>query len=258
MKTSSFVPHTKYPSLKEKRVLISGGATGIGSSLVEAFAKQGAKVGFVDILDSGTELKTSLTKKGYSVCFKKCDISDIGAYKGAITYIEDMNGSTEILINNAADDMRHGWDRVTVEEFDKRIAVNLRHMFFAIQKVAPGMISAQLGSIINLGSSGWMMNSGGYPVYASAKAAVCGLTRSFARDLGRNKIRVNTLTPGWVMTEKQLNMWVDDQANISIDNGQCLPGRVMPEDIANMALFLGSDDSKMCSCQNFIVDVGWV
>ena len=249
---------TRYVSLKDKSVLVSGGASGIGLVMVEAFARQGSKVGFVDILDSGLSLEERLLKKGYSVLFKKCDLTDIEAYKLAITRIEEENGPVEILVNNAADDMRHRWESVSVAEFDKRIAINLRHMFFAIQKVAQGMISAGNGSIINLGSSGWMLNSGGYPIYAASKAAVSGLTRSFARDLGKDGIRVNTLIPGWVMTEKQLNMWVDDKANALIDNGQCLAGRVKAEDIANMALFLGSDDSRMCSCQNFIVDGGWV
>lgn len=249
----------KYPGLAGVPVLISGGATGIGEALVRAFAAEGAKVGFVDIAEAeGAALAEELGAAGGKATFRRCDITDIDAYKEAIASIEEAHGATRVLLNNAADDTRHDWRDVTADYFDGRIAVNLRHMFFAIQAVAPGMVAAGGGSIVNFGSVGWMMASGGYPAYAASKAAVHGLTRSFARDLGKHGIRVNTLVPGWVMTKRQLELWVDDAANELIDRSQCLSGRVMPDDIGRMALFLASDDSRMCSAQNFIVDGGWV
>ncbi|MDI6027254.1 SDR family oxidoreductase [Corticibacterium sp. UT-5YL-CI-8] len=249
----------RYPSLSGRPVLISGGATGIGEALVRAFADQGAKVGFVDLVEAeGAALADELKEQGHSAAFRRCDVTDIAAYRTAIAEIEAEHGSTLALLNNAANDTRHDWRDVTPEYFDARVAVNLRHSFFAIQAVAPGMIEAGHGAIVNFGSVGWMMATGGYPAYAASKSAVQGLTRSFARDLGKHGIRVNTLVPGWVMTKRQLDLWVDDAANELIDRSQCLAGRVFPDDIARMALFLASDDSRMCSAQNFIVDGGWV
>jgi NAD(P)-dependent dehydrogenase (short-subunit alcohol dehydrogenase family) len=249
----------RYPGLAGVPVMISGGASGIGEAIVRAYAAEGAKVGFVDLAEAeGEALAAELNSAGGSVTFRRCDITDTDAYQRAIRDLESVNGATQVLINNAANDARHKWEDVTPDYFDARIAVNLKHMFFAIQAVAPGMIAAGKGAIVNYGSIGWMMASGGYPVYAASKAAVHGMTRSFARDLGRHGIRVNTLVPGWVMTKRQLDLWIDDAANELIDRSQCLTGRVMPEDIARMALFLGSEDSKMCSAQNFIVDGGWV
>ncbi|WP_378949118.1 SDR family NAD(P)-dependent oxidoreductase [Mesorhizobium sp. ANAO-SY3R2] len=249
----------RYPSLKDRPVLISGGATGIGEALVRAFAGQGARVGFVDLAEAeGTALADELNAAGGTVAFRACDITDIEAYRAAIAAIEALHGPTLALVNNAANDTRHDWRDVTPDYFDGRVAVNLRHAFFAIQATAPGMIAAGRGSIVNFGSIGWMKASGGYPVYAASKAAVHGMTRSFARDLGKHGIRVNTLVPGWVMTKRQLDLWVDDAANAEIDKAQCLSGRVMPDDIARMALFLAADDSRMCTAQNFVVDGGWV
>jgi D-xylose 1-dehydrogenase len=254
--SSSFA---RYPGLSGAAVVISGGASGIGEAIVRAYAGEGAKVGFVDLAEAeGEALAAELSAAGGSVTFRRCDITDVDGYRAALREIEGVQGPTQVLVNNAANDTRHKWDEVTPAYFDSRIAVNLKHMFFAIQAVTPGMIAAGGGSIINFGSVGWMMASGGYPIYAASKAAVHGMTRSFARDLGRHGIRVNTLVPGWVMTSRQLELWVDDAANELIDKSQCLAGRVMPEDIARMALFLGSSDSRMCSAQNFIVDGGWV
>ena len=249
----------KYPGLDGVPVVISGGATGIGEAIVRAYAAQGAKVGFVDLADAeGEALAEDLQSGGATVEFRRCDITDSQAYQAVIADFARLHGDAGVLINNAANDTRHDWREVTPESFDSRIAVNLRHAFFAIQAVAPAMIAAKKGSIINFGSVSWMMASGGMPAYTASKAATHGMTRSFARDLGPHGIRVNTLVPGWVMTKRQLELWVDDEANALIDRSQCLAGRVMPDDIARMALFLGSDDSKMCSAQNFIVDGGWV
>jgi len=249
----------RYPSLVGKPIFISGGATGIGEALTRAFAAQGAKVGFVDIAEeAGRKLAESLHAAGGSVIFQPCDITDTLAYQAAIAAIEAVQGPTMALLNNAANDMRHDWRDVTPASYDATLAVNLRHQFFAIQAVAPGMIAAGAGSIINFGSVSWMNKAGGMPVYTSSKAAVHGMTRSFARDLGKHSIRVNTIVPGWVMTQRQIDLWLGEDGDAAIDAGQCLSGRVMPNDIASMALFLAADDSKMCSAQNFIVDGGWV
>jgi NAD(P)-dependent dehydrogenase (short-subunit alcohol dehydrogenase family) len=234
-----------YPSLKDKPVVISGGASGIGEAIVRSFGAQGARVGFVDLMEKeGAALAAELQGSGQTVAFQRCDITDTGQYQRAIKRFEDMNGPCLVLVNNAANDTRMDWRKVTPEEFDRRIAVNLKHAYFAIQAVAPGMIAAGQGSIVNFGSISWMAAQAGIPVYTAAKAATHGMTRSFA--------------PGWVMTKRQLDLWVDDAANELIDRSQCLAGRVRPDDIAAMVTFLASDDARMCSAQNFIVDGGWV
>ena len=251
--------HAVYPDLEGKTVLISGGASGIGEFMVRAFAAQGAKVGFVDRAQSqGERLAALLSSQGRTVEFVHCDITDEIAYKAAIARFEHSLGLISVLVNNAANDVRHTLEEVDSDTFDKLISVNLKHAFFAAKAVVPMMKSAGGGSIINLGSVGWMMASAGYPVYAASKAAAHGMTRALARELGPSQIRVNTLVPGWVMTEKQLAMWVDDDAKALIARSQCLPGSVLPVHIADMALFLASDASAMCSAQNFIVDGGWV
>ena len=251
--------HATYPCLKDKPVLISGGASGIGEALVRNFASQGARVGFVDVQqDAGAALAGELKDSGQTVVFEHCDITDTSQYQRAIKRFEALHGPCLVLVNNAANDTRHDWRKVTPGEFASRVAVNLEHAFFAIQAVAPGMIAARRGSIVNFGSISWMAAQAGLPVYASSKAAVHGMTRSFARELGQHNIRVNTVVPGWVMTKRQLELWVDDAANDLIDRSQCLAGRVQPEDVAALAVFLASDNARMCSAQNFIVDGGWV
>jgi NAD(P)-dependent dehydrogenase (short-subunit alcohol dehydrogenase family) len=248
-----------YPDLRGRTVLISGGATGIGQSLVEAFAAQGALTAFVDVAEKeGHALEQRLGSEGLKALFLPCDITDIRAYQRAIRLAADRLGPITTLINNAANDVRHALDSVTPERFDELVAVNFKHALFAAQAVSPMMRQAGGGSIINFGSIGWMTATGGYPIYAASKAGIHGLTRALARDLGIYDIRVNTLVPGWVMTEKQLQLWVDDTARELIRRSQCLPGQVLPQHIAQMALFLASDASAMCSGQNFIVDGGWV
>lgn len=248
-----------YSDLEGKTVLISGGASGIGEAMVRAFARQGAKVAFVDRAQAqGERLEALLRAEGHTVEFGHCDITDEIAYKAAIGRFAQTLGPINVLVNNAANDLRHTLDEVDSQTFDRLISVNLKHAFFAAKAVVPMMKEVGSGAIINLGSVGWMMASSGYPVYAASKAAAHGMTRALARELGPSRIRVNTLVPGWVMTEKQLAMWVDDAARDLIARSQCLPGSVEPEHIANMALFLASDVSAMCSAQNFIVDGGWV
>ena len=248
----------RYPSLAGMPVVISGGASGIGEALVRNFAAQGAKVGFVDIMaERGERLAGELVAAGLIARFSHCDITDIAAYQAAIAGFADAHGDALALVNNAAHDERHDWADVTPAYWDDRMAVNLKHSFFAIQAVAPGMIAAGRGSIINTGSISWMIMAPRLPIYESAKAAAHGLTRSMARELGKHGIRVNTMVPGWVMTERQLTHWLDAATEKLIDDSQALAGRVYPGDIARMALFLAADDSAMISAQQFLVDGGW-
>jgi len=247
-----------YPSLKGMPVVISGGASGIGEGIVRAFAAQGSKVGFVDIAtEAGTKLEAELNAAGSTVKFAACDITDIPAYQSAIRGFEAAHGPALALVNNAANDLRHKWEEVTPEFWDKSIAVNAKHAFFAAQTVLPGMVEAKRGSIINFGSISWMILTGNLAAYTASKAAMHGLSRSLARDVGKHGIRVNTLVPGWIMTERQLTHWVDETASKLIDEQQALAGRLYPADIARMALFLAADDSKMISAQDFVVDGGW-
>lgn len=247
-----------YPSLNNRPVIISGGASGIGEGIVREFAAQGSKVGFVDIAaDAGRKLEAELKAKGQTAKFIACDITDIPAYQSAIQQFEAAHGPALALVNNAANDLRHKWEEVTPEFWDKSIAVNAKHAFFAAQAVLPGMLAAKQGSIINFGSISWMILTGNLAAYTASKAAMHGLSRSLARDVGKHGIRVNTLVPGWIMTERQLTHWVDETANRLIDEQQALAGRLYPVDIARMALFLAADDSKMISAQDFVVDGGW-
>ncbi|MDM0045310.1 SDR family oxidoreductase [Variovorax dokdonensis] len=253
-------PNARYPSLVDRSVFITGGASGIGATLVERFVEQGARVGFIDIDEAaGQALAAQLTSAGArnAPLFVKADVTDIDALFAAIDRVRAANGPITALLNNAANDMRHSIEETTPQSWDKGVAVNLRHQFFCAQKVAPDMREAGGGSIINFGSVSWMLKQGGMPVYTTSKSAVQGLTRSLARDLGHANIRVNTLVPGWVMTEKQIRMWVKEDSYEEIARGQCINKKLMPEHIAAMALFLAADDSAMCTAQDFVVDGGW-
>lgn len=248
-----------YPSLRATPVFITGGATGIGASLVRHFCQQGSKVAFVDIDAASAEaLRDSLGKEtGNAPLFLRCDLTDIPALRTAIAQAVEVIGEVRVLVNNGANDQRHLLEDITVEFWDERMAVNLRHQFFTAQAIIPGMCRAGGGSIINFGSISWKIRSGGMPVYTAAKAAVNGLTRALARDYGKFNVRVNTVVPGWVMTERQRALWLDDEGDRTMDREQLLPGRVMPDDLARMVLFLAADDSRMCTGQEFVVDAGW-
>ena len=250
----------KYGSLQGKRVFITGGGSGIGESLVAEFAAQGALVAFVDIAVEASEaLCRRLAEAGLTApLFRHCDITDIASLQAVMAELAGKLGDFDILVNNAANDQRHQTQDVTLEYWNERIAINQRPMFFTCQAVLEGMKRKGGGSIINVSSISWHMKSGGYPVYATTKAAVVGLTRGLARDFGAHNIRVNTVTPGWVMTQRQIELWVDDAAEVEIKKSQCLPSKLMPQDIAAMVLFLASDDGAMCTSQEFIVDAGWV
>lgn len=251
----------RYPSLCSKNIFISGGGSGIGACLVEAFALQGANVCFVDILvEESKSLVERLTNEisDAKIQYYFCDLVDVDSLQKIITAIEQELGAISVLINSAASDTRHELHEVTSQYWDSRININLKHYFFAIQAVQQQMIKNGGGSIINMGSMSWHDCQGGMPGYTAAKAGVVGLTRGLAKDLGRDKIRINTITPGWVMTDRQLNHWVNENTAKKIAQTQCLKEYVMPADIAAMALFLASDDSKHCTAQDFIVDGGWI
>ena len=248
-----------YPSLQDRAVLITGGATGIGATLVEAFAAQGARVGFIDIdAAAGTALAAALAGARHAPVFVAADLTDVSALDHAIATIREHIGPIKGLLNNAANDKRHTIAETTPESWDAGIGVNLKHQFFAAKNVAEDMKAHGGGAIVNFGSVSWKLKQGGMPVYTTSKAAVQGLTRSLARDFGPFNIRVNTLVPGWVMTEKQIRLWLDDKGREEIARGQCINQPLLPEHIARMALFLAADDSAMCTAQDFIVDGGWV
>ncbi len=252
-----------YPSLRGRTVFISGGSTGIGACFVERFHGQGAQVSFVDRDSEAANALLARIAAGPAAVsaprplFTPCDVTDLDALHAAIARTREVFGPIAVLVNNAANDRRHQVEEVTPEFWDQCMHINLRHQFFAAQAVVDDMASLGGGSVVNLGSTSWMIKGAGYPVYATAKAAIHGLTRSLAREFGKRNIRVNALVPGWVMTERQLRTWVTPDAESEIDACQCLPGRLQTEDIAAMALFLAADDSRMCTAQSFIVDAGW-
>jgi NAD(P)-dependent dehydrogenase (short-subunit alcohol dehydrogenase family) len=248
----------RYPSLADRVVLITGGATGIGASFVEHFTAQHAKVGFLDIdASEGAALADRLGDSRHKPVFVPCDLTDIDALRMAVADLRGVLGPVAALVNNAANDRRHTIEEVTPDYYDASIAVNLRHQFFATQAVVGDMKAAGGGAIVNLGSISWMTKSANLPIYESAKAAVHGMTRGLARDLGAHRIRANTLVPGWVMTDRQKRLWLDDAGRRAIKEGQCLEGELLPPDLARMALFLCADDSAMITAQQFIVDGGW-
>jgi len=247
-----------YPSLKDRAVLVSGGGSGIGASIVEHFAQQGAKVAFVDIDEAASQaLVGKISGAGHPApTFAKCDVRDIPAYQSTIDALATRVGAFTVLVNNAARDDRHTIEEVTPAYWDERMAVNLRHQFFAIQSVVPGMKKAGGGSIINFSSVSYHAMTAKLSVYQGAKAAVVGMTRGLARDLGSDGIRLNIITPGWIMTQRQIDLWLTPEAEADLMKVQCLKEKVYPPDIARMALWLASDDSRMVTAQNFVVDGG--
>ena len=242
-----------YPSLKGKTIFITGGASGIGFELVRGFAAQGANVGFVDVHESNSK---ALSDTAVNITHEICDLTNIEALQEALAKLASRLGPAAVLVNNAANDDRHNWQDVTPAYWDERLQTNLRHQFFAIQCVAPGMIAAGGGSIINMGSNSWHETGGGFPAYATSKAAVHGLTRTMARDLGQHRIRINTVVPGWIMTDRQKDLWATPEALESQRKRQCLPDLIEPIYVARMVIFLASDDAFMCSANNYMVEGG--
>lgn len=249
----------QYPSLRDKCVLITGGATGIGAAMVEQFSLQGSRVAFLDLDGAGaTELIKSVKVTAHSPLFLQCDLRDITALRTSVAEVEKKLGTIRILINNAANDDRHKFSEVTAEYWDERIAINLRHHFFAIQAVAPGMRRAGGGSIINMSSIAWMIPSTGLPAYVTAKAGIAGLTRTLSKELGDANIRVNAVSPGAVMTERQRRLWMTPEYLVEVMKSQSLKRELLPEDVGRLVLFLASDESAMITGQNFVIDGGWV
>jgi NAD(P)-dependent dehydrogenase (short-subunit alcohol dehydrogenase family) len=250
----------QYPSLRGRNVFLTGGGSGIGAATVAAFAAQGARVGFIDIAEAPSrELADRLAAVGHAKpWWRVCDVRDVAALQGAIAAAAGVLGDFHVLVNNVASDDRHTLESITPAYYDERIAINQRAALFALQAVVPGMRRLGFGSVINLGSISWQIKSSEFPCYAVAKASVNGLTRGNAATLGRDRIRINTVTPGWVMTERQKKLWLTPEGEQDIARNQCLPDRVQAEDIAATVLWLAADDSRMCTAQEFVVDGGWV
>jgi D-xylose 1-dehydrogenase len=248
-----------FPDLKGRTILVTGGGQGIGAATVRLFAEQGSKVGFIDIAEKASQaLADELNKAGGTVLFKQADITDIDALKDAIADISAKLGPITVLVNNAAHDQRHKFFEVTPDYFDDRIAVNLKHAFFAAQAAIPDMIAAGGGAIVNLGSGSWLMGSEDLTAYATAKSAAYGLTRVLAGEFGKDNIRVNCVIPGWIMTERQIALWVDAKGEEAILRNQALKRKMLPEDVAKAVLFLASDQASGMTNQQIVVDGGWI
>jgi NAD(P)-dependent dehydrogenase (short-subunit alcohol dehydrogenase family) len=250
----------QYPSLKDRAVIVTGGATGIGESIVTLFARQGSRVAFVDIQDEPAHrLTTALASEGCpSPLYFHCDLTDVAALQATIGQALDALGTVEVLVNNAANDQRHAIEDVSPAFFDTSIATNLRPQFFTIQAVIPAMRSAGRGSIINMSSIAWMIPSTGVPLYAAAKAAIVGLTRTLAHELGPHNIRVNAVLPGAIVTERQRRLWYTPEYKAEIMASQALKRDILPDDVARLVLFLAADDSSAITNQSYIIDGGWV
>lgn len=249
-------PSVHFHCLQGRRVFVTGGATGIGAAIVDAFAAQGAHVAFIDIAREPAEALASALAGRTKIWWSECDVRDVAALQRCIWAAAEALGDFHVLVNNVANDERHDLMAVTPEYWDDRMAINQRPAFFAIQAVVPGMKRLGGGSIINVGSGGWQIKECGYPAYATAKASLHGLTRGLVRALGPDRIRINTLSPGWTITERQ-KRWLTPEAEAELFRTQCLPEQIQPEDVANFAVFLASDASRMCTGQEYKVDAGW-
>jgi len=256
---SEFTMAAVYPDLAGKVVLVTGAASGIGAAIARSFAAQGSTVILFDILrETGEALAQELRMAGISAHFQPVDLTDIPALRAGIDEARRLHGPIEILVNNAAHDERHATADVTPEYWDERIAVNLKHQFFAAQAVLPDMKAANRGVIINFGSTSWMAGQGGMVAYTASKSGVIGLTRSLARDYGPYNIRVNAIAPGWIMTERQIEKWLTPESEAELMRRQCLKRRLAPDELAKFTLFLASDEASACTAQHYIVDGGWV
>jgi NAD(P)-dependent dehydrogenase (short-subunit alcohol dehydrogenase family) len=257
---SGFEHFARYPSLRDRVVLVTGGGSGIGASMVEHFAAQGAQVAFLDVaVECSVKLAEDLAARSpHAPLFLPCDLRDIGALRAAVAEVEARLGAVRVLVNNAACDDRHPFASVTPEFWDESMAVNLRHQFFASQAVAPGMTAAGGGSIVNMSSIAWKIPETGMPVYVTAKAAVVGMTRTLAKELGGSHIRVNCVMPGGILTQRQLKLWLTPENLERILAAQSLKRHLMPDDVARLVLFLAADDSDAITSQSYIIDGGWV
>jgi D-xylose 1-dehydrogenase len=249
-----------YPSLRGRAVVVTGGASGIGEHIVEQFAKQGANVAFLDIQnEAGTQLAKKISASGHpEPYFLQCDLTDIQAVRNSVQRVLAKFKTVDVLVNNAGHDARHSIDEVTPEFWDHSIAVNLKHQFFVSQAVIPAMKKVGRGSIINISSISWIIPSTGLPVYVAAKAAIVGLTRTLAHELGADNIRVNAVLPGAILTERQKQLWFTEAYKAEILRGQALQRIILPEEVARLVLFLAADDSTAITNQSYVIDGGWV
>jgi len=255
---SNAMSHTVYPSLRDKRVVVTGGGSSIGAAIVESFAQQGAHVAFLDIAEAESrELERRLADRPTRPRYYACDLTDVAAIRASFPYIREQLGRIDVLINNAANDDRHTVEDATPAYWDERIAVNLRHYFFCAQAVIADMKAAGGGAIVNLGSVSWHLALPNLAIYQTAKAGIEGLTRGLARDLGGFGIRVNCVVPGAVRTPRQMKLWHTPEEEARTIEQQCLKVRVQPHDVAAMVLFLSSDDSRVCTAHEYFVDAGW-
>jgi NAD(P)-dependent dehydrogenase (short-subunit alcohol dehydrogenase family) len=246
-----------YPSLRHKRVVITGGGSGIGAGLVEAFVRQGAQVSFLDVMTAESEALVERLSKGETAPrFIECDLTDVPALQAAFARIERESGPVEVLVNNAGNDDRHKLADVTTDYWDDRINTNLRHMLFCAQAVAPGMKAIGGGAIINFGSISWHLGLPDLVVYETAKAGIEGMTRALARDLGGDNIRVTCVAPGNVKTPRQMQ-WYTPEGEAEIVAAQALKARIEPAHVASLVLFLASDDGRMCTGHEYWIDAGW-
>ena len=250
----------KYFDLKNKRVFITGGGSGIGASIVEHFCEQNSEVYFVDInVKESNKLISDIKNKKFKIpTFIECDLLNIKKLQDIISKIISEKGPIDILINSAANDERHNIDDVTEEYWNERMNINLKHYFFTVQSVKKAMIKNKGGVIVNIGSASWMIGQGGMAAYTAAKSGVVGLTRSFARDLGEFNIRVNSVVPGWIMTERQIEKWLTPESEKELMKSQCLKRKLVPADVARAVLFFSSNESSACTNQSYIVDGGWI
>jgi D-xylose 1-dehydrogenase len=249
-----------YPSLRDRVIVVTGGASGIGEAIVEAFAKQNAQVAFLDIQDNAAEQLTKrLTSDKVTVpVYYRCDLTDIAQVQQTAQSILNRSRTVDVLVNNAGNDTRHKVAEVTSASWDQTIALNLKHQFFMAQAVIPSMQKAQRGSILNMSSIGWVIPSTNQVVYVKAKAAIVGMTRTLSHELGADNIRVNCIMPGAILTDRQQRLWITEEYKSEILANQALKRMILPEEVARLVLFLASDDSSAITNQSYIIDGGWV
>lgn len=252
------LPCAIFPDLAEAPVLITGGGSGIGAALTEGFLRQGAKVAFLQRSDGTAFCEAMAEKTGNRPLYLRCDITDTAALKAAVASAEAAHGPARVLVNNAANDARHDLLGVDEAEWERLIAINLKAYFFAAQAVIPGMKAQGGGAIVNFTSISYMMGNAGYPIYVAANSGINGLTRGMAREFGPDRIRVNALAPGWVMTQKQREAWVTPEGLAAHLERQCLKDELEPEDIVGGTLFLASQASRMMTGQSLVIDGGVV
>ena len=249
-----------YPSLRDRVIVVTGGASGIGAAIVEAAASQHARVAFLDIQDaSAQQLIGRIQASGFPApIFYLCDLTDVAALQKVCAEILTAFPTVDVLVNNAGNDTRHSIEDVTSASWDQAMAINLKHQFFMTQAFIPAMKKAGRGSIINMSSIGWMIPSVNVPVYVTAKAAIVGMTRTLAHELGGHNIRVNAVLPGAILTERQKQLWFTPTYEAKILASQAIKRMILPEEVARLVLFLASDDSSAITNQSYVIDGGWV